>query len=323
MSSPIAIILAAGKSSRMKSKRSKPLHEVCGRPMLWYLLRACFEAGCQKILCVVGQGKDQIIAQCGNDKRISFVEQGEQLGTGHATLACRDYLKKHRGDVFVLPADAPLIRGQALLALLDGHQHDEAAGSMATAIMDNPAGYARVVRTGDGAIIVDENSLTREQREITEVAPCCYCFKAAELLRVLPKLSKDNRRREYDLAEAFALLVKQKRNVAAVQCLAAEDTLAVNTRQQLAEIDLIMQDRIQRQAREDGVTIVNSYNTYVEAGVSMGPDTIVYPFSFIGRDSTIGAQCAIGPFARLPRDTIVPDGTTVIGHPAQEGGLKI
>src|SRR5687767_9215432 len=109
-----AIILAAGKSTRMKSKRPKALHEICGRPMLEYILRACYEAGCERILLVVGHGKDEIISRFGDDKRIHFIEQTEQLGTGHAARMCEPELKKTKGDVFLLAGDVPLIRGQVL-----------------------------------------------------------------------------------------------------------------------------------------------------------------------------------------------------------------
>src|SRR5207253_2686896 len=140
MSSPTSIILAAGKSTRMKSRRPKVLHEICGRAMLDYVLRACFGAGCEKVMVVVGHGKDEVIGQFGDDKRIVWVEQTEQLGTGHAAKMCSEHLKDHHGDVFILAGDGPLIRAQVLKSLRQAHHEDHAAASMATAVLDDPAG---------------------------------------------------------------------------------------------------------------------------------------------------------------------------------------
>src|SRR5438094_816021 len=119
-----AIILAAGKSTRLKSNRPKGLHAVCGRPMLEYVLRACYDAGCQNVIVVVGHGKDEIVAQFGSDPRIEWVEQTEQLGTGHAARVCESQIRKHHGDVFILAGDGPLIRGEVLKTLLRAHKDD-------------------------------------------------------------------------------------------------------------------------------------------------------------------------------------------------------
>src|SRR3954466_7499389 len=141
-----AVILAAGKSTRMKSKRSKVLHEVCGKPMLDFVLQACFGAGCHKVMVVVGHGKDEVIAQYGHDKRITWVEQTEQLGTGHAARMCESHLTQHHGDVFILAGDGPLIRAQVLKSLRQAHHDDHADASMATAMLDDPTGYGRIIR---------------------------------------------------------------------------------------------------------------------------------------------------------------------------------
>src|ERR1700722_1902587 len=124
-----AIILAAGKSTRMKSKRPKPLHEICGRPMLRYVLDACYEAGCSRVLVVIGHGREEILAEFGRDQRITWVEQTEQLGTGHAAKMCEPYLRDFHGDVFILAGDGPLIRGQVLKTLQHAHHQDHAAAS--------------------------------------------------------------------------------------------------------------------------------------------------------------------------------------------------
>jgi bifunctional UDP-N-acetylglucosamine pyrophosphorylase / glucosamine-1-phosphate N-acetyltransferase len=155
------------------------------------------------------------------------------------------------------------------------------------------------------------------------VFPSFYCLKSQELLHAVSKLNNNNKKGEYYLTDIFGILKREGKKVAAVQAVAPEDTLGVNTRQQLSEIDLIMQDRIQRQLRDSGVTIVNSQNTYIEAGVTIGHESVIEPFTFIGRDSAIGSHCVIGPFARLPRNSVVPDKMTIIGNPPTEAGVKL
>jgi bifunctional UDP-N-acetylglucosamine pyrophosphorylase / glucosamine-1-phosphate N-acetyltransferase len=314
--SSTAVILAAGKSTRMKSNKPKVLHEVCGRPMLWWVLRACYDAGCGRIIIVVGHGKEQVMAEFADDDRVVWVEQTEQLGTGHAARMAEPYLQDIRGDVLILVGDAPLIRGQVLSTLQDAHRQDHAAASMATAMLDDPTGYGRIVRDGRGEFveIVEQLDCTEEQKQIREVFPSYYCCRAHELLWALGRLTNDNKKHEYYLTDIFGLLRKAGKKVTAVQAVTAEDVIGVNNRHHLAEVDAILQERIQRQHREAGVTINAPVNTYIEANVAIGPDTAIQPFTYIGRDSQIGAECCVGPFAFVPRESIVPEGTTVSGE---------
>ncbi len=308
-----AIILAAGKSTRMKTRRPKPLMEVCGRPMLEYILRACFGAGCSRVFIVVGYGKDEIIGEFGQDKRIHFVEQTEQLGTGHAARCCEEQLRQVHGDVLILTGDLPLVRAEVLHTLHESHKLDHAAATLGTCVVDDPTGYGRVLRDrrGDFVDIVEQVDCTSEQREIHEVFPSYYCVNVQELIWAVHQLKNDNKKGEYYLTDIFGHLKRAGKRVLAVQALAQEDVAAPNSRQELSLADAVMQERIQRQHRDGGVGIPSAANTYIEDGVSIGPDTIVQPFSFIGRDANIGADCVIGPFAMVPREGIVPEGTTV------------
>lgn len=311
-----AIILAAGKSTRMKSKKPKVLHEVCGRPMLDYILQAAFGAGCDKVLVVVGHGKEEVIARFEHDKRIKFIEQTEQLGTGHAARMCEAELKKSHGDVFILVGDVPLIRTEVLRTLHQAHIDEKAAASTATAVLEDPFGYGRIIRddAGEFVDIVEELDCTPEQRKIQEVFPSYYCVKSDELVFALSKLQNKNKKSEYYLTDIFGILRRAGKRVVAVQAVTLEDVLAPNNRQQLAEADELMQERIQRALLDKGITIVNGEQTYIESNVSIGNDTVIMPFTFIGRDSTIGDDCVIGPFASIPRGSILSDGTSVSGN---------
>ncbi len=324
--STTALILAAGKSTRMKSRRPKPMHEVCGRPMLEHVLRACYSAGVEHVCIVVGHGKEEILDYFSHDKRISWVEQIEQLGTGHAARMCEPHLRKHHtpasrggtggGDVFVLAGDGPLIRDDVLRTLLQAHHDERAAASMATAVLDDPTGYGRIVRDAAGNFleIVEQNDATPEQRAIREVFPSYYCIKNDDLLAALPQLTNQNAKHEYYLTDIYAHIRRSGRKVLAVQAVTQDDVLGVNTREQLAHVDAIMQARIQRQHRENGVTIVSSDKTYIEAGAHIGQDTVLLPFTYIGRDASIGPDCAIGPFSLVPRSAVLTAGTTLANN---------
>ncbi len=314
--SATAIIMAAGRSTRMKSRRPKVLHEICGKPMLGWVIDACVEGGCEKIIVIVGHGKDEVIGQFQGDRRIHWVEQSEQLGTGHAVQMCQAELKRlGGGDVFIVAGDGPLVRGQVLRTMRQAHQEARAAATMATAILDDPSGYGRIIRdaNGDFVEIIEQLDATPQQRDIREVFPSYYCVRVEDLLWSLGKLTNQNAKGEYYLTDIFGILQRGGRKVLAVQAVPAEDVLSVNTRQQQAEVDQVMQERIQRKLRESGVAIAAASGVYIEADVSIGPDTVVYPFSFIGRGASIGAECVIGPMAHVPRNGIVTEGSTVAG----------
>jgi bifunctional UDP-N-acetylglucosamine pyrophosphorylase/glucosamine-1-phosphate N-acetyltransferase len=187
---------------------------------------------------------------------------------------------------------------------------------MATALLDDPTGYGRVIRDASGEFveIVEQIDATDEQRSIREVFPSVYCFKADALLFALARLKNQNKKREFYLTDTYGILRAAGKRVLAVQAVEPDDILGVNSRDQLAQVDAIMQDRIQRQHFAAGVTIVSPVNTYVEAGASVGADTTIHPYTFVGRDATIGAGCTIGPFAVVPRDGIVPEGTVIAGN---------
>lgn len=277
--------------------------------MLDHVLRACYGAGVESVSIVVGHGKDEIIEYFSADKRITWVEQTEQLGTGHAARMCEAQLHKHpQSDVFILAGDGPLIRAEVLRTLLQAHHDEHAHASMATAVLDDPSGYGRIIRDEQGSFleIVEQNDGTPEQLAIREVFPSYYCFKAEDLLFALGKLTNTNSKREYYLTDTYAHLRRAGKKVLAVQAVTQEDVLGVNTRDQLAYVDSIMQARIHREIRDNGVTIVHSPSTYIESGVDIGAETVIHPHTFIGRDTTIGQNSTIPPFSNIPRGALIP-----------------
>ena len=319
MDSQAAIILAAGQSIRMNSDRPKILHEICGQPMLAYVLGACRDAGIDRLLVVVGHRKEEVIERFSADSDITWVEQAEQKGTGHAVLCCREALRGFTGTVLVIAGDMPLIRRETLARLPHARQDSGDAVTIATTVLEDPTGYGRIVRDKEGKLqaIVEDRDCTAKQKKIREVNPSYYCFDAERMFAALEEVRPDNAKGEYYITDAVHILRGSGRGASAIEAVAAEDAMGINSRLDLAVVGRAMQDRIQLSIMQDGVTIVDPDNTWIEAGASIGRDTIVYPFSFIGAGATVGEGCRIGPFARIEDRESVGD-ALVVGAAARE-----
>jgi len=297
----------------MNTKTAKVLHEVCGRPMLEWVLDACRAAGVQKHIVVVGYGKEQIIDRYKDAGDVVFVEQNEQKGTGHAVMCCREQLEGFTGQTLILCGDAPLIRTETLNELLEKHGQENAAVTLATAVMLDPSGYGRIIRDGYGNIqgILEHNDCDERQRAITEINPGYFCFQTPLLLEALDKITPNNVKNEYYLTDALHLLLADGHKATAVTAVAAEDAMGVNNRQQLSLAGKIMQERIQQQFMAAGVTIVDPPNTWIDARAEIGQDTVIEPFTCISGAVRIGENSRIGPFAYLYDGVNVPANAVV------------
>jgi bifunctional UDP-N-acetylglucosamine pyrophosphorylase/glucosamine-1-phosphate N-acetyltransferase len=249
MSEKVAIILAAGVSSRMKTNTPKVLHEVCGRPMLAYVLDACRGAGVKKIYVVVGFGAEQVKKKFEADADIVWVQQEQQKGTADAVLCCKEQLNGFDGQTLVLCGDGPLIRAETLKKIIKKHEHEKTAATLATAILDDPTGYGRVCRGKDGNItaIVEHNDCTGEQLKIKEVNPSYYVFDNKILFEAVAKVKPDNAKKEYYLTDAISIIIASGQKVAAVAALRPEEAMSVNTNEQLRQTNKIMESRLEKQ----------------------------------------------------------------------------
>ncbi len=313
MNGPVAIILAAGQGKRMKSERAKVLHEVCGRPMIRYVVDAARGAGARTIVVVVGFAADQVRADLHDEPDVLFAEQAEQLGTGHAAKVCRPILSDYEGPAMILVGDEPLLRPEPLADLFRRQQEDNAACLLGTAMLPDPTGFGRILRDSAGRFlrIVEERDCSPEERAIREVNPSCYVFRLPILWEALDRITTTNAQREYYLTDAPAHLMAMGEKVLALNVLAAEDVLGVNTRQHLAQATAIMQERIHDHWMTEGVTIVDPRNTYIDGRAIIGVDTVIYPFSAITGRVRIGSACKIGPHAHLRDGTVLDDGVEV------------
>ena len=242
-----AIILAAGKGTRMKSDLPKVLHPICGRAMLTYVIDACRGAGCDRLVVVIGHRGDLVRdALAADSADITWVEQSEQLGTGHAVMMCSDVLSSLAGSVLVVAGDGPLVQAETLSALLATHAADGASCTLATCILADPGLYGRIVRGSSGEVVgvVEAVDADGAQREIKEVNVSLYCFDAEALRGVIGLLTNDNAKGEYYLTDALGLMRTGGGRIAAVASVPPEDVISINTLDELDAVDQIMNVRL-------------------------------------------------------------------------------
>ncbi len=308
-----AIILAAGRSTRMQTDLPKVLHDLCGQPMLAYVLDACREAGIDELSVVVGFGKQQVIEALHDRPGLRFVEQREQKGSGHAVGVCAEAFKGYEGDIVVIAGDMPMIRAETLRTLVGSHRAAGAAASLATTTLQDPSGYGRIVRDKQSAFerIVEHRDCTPEQLAIREVNPSYYCFDAASLFEALPKLKPDNAKGEYYVTDVLAILRGAGKPVRAATSVPAEDAVGINSRTDLAEVSQRMQRRIQKKWMDAGVSIIEPGTTWIDSRAKIGAGTVLRPFTCIEGRARIGAHCTVGPFAYFADGAEVADGAVI------------
>jgi bifunctional UDP-N-acetylglucosamine pyrophosphorylase/glucosamine-1-phosphate N-acetyltransferase len=239
MAHALAIVLAAGKGTRMKSELPKVLVPVLGRPMVEYVLDTLEQAGVQQTVVVIGYRAELVRETLAHRPSLLYAEQKEQLGTGHAVMMCREQLAAHDGPVVILAGDSPMIEARSIKELLAAYERDRPACILGTAHKANPTGLGRVVRSADGQFqgIVEEKDATEEQRQITEVNLSCYLFDSKKLLAALDQVRNDNKQQEYYLTDCPGILLAQGENVQALPILTDRETLSINNMEELAIVE--------------------------------------------------------------------------------------
>ena len=297
----VAIILAAGMGTRMRSRLPKVLHHVAGDPIISHVLDAVAGAGIVRPLVVVGHGGDRVIAALGDSAQ--YVVQDPQLGTGHAVQRAVEALRPAPRRLLVLCGDAPLLTPSTISRLLDASSG--ATVTLLSAHLDDPSGYGRVVRDAGGrvAAIVEDADARGADRSLREVNSGAYCFDGGWVASNLGRLQKSPKG-EYYLTDLVAMAVAQGREVRALVAEDATEVLGVNDRAQLAEADRLMRLRLCHRLMADGVTIVDPATTYVGKDVSVGADTILHPGTHLRGATTIGDRCEIGPNSVVVDSTI-------------------
>ena len=295
----ITIILAAGKGTRMKSKLPKVLHCAGGKPMVEHVLDAAKSAGSTRNIVVVGFGREQVQAVLGDKAEI--VLQEEQLGTGHAVMQAEPLIKDKNTAIMVLCGDTPLVTGATLKNFYEEHVQSGAKASVLTTFMPDPFGYGRVIRLVDGSVekIVEQKDASERELAINEINTGIYCVEAPLLFEVLATLTCDNAQGEYYLTDVLAKLNAMGKKVGGVATADSDMIMGINSRRQLAEAENIMRQRILNKLMDDGVTIMDPASTFIEKGVEIGQDTVIYPYTWLEGTTKIGEDCQIGPNVRL------------------------
>ena len=299
-----AVLLAAGQGTRMKSDLPKVLHPVAGKPMLWHVLHAMEQASSEKPVVVVGHGAEQVRDYVGENG--TCVMQEPQLGTGHAAMQAESALKGKTDYVIVTYADMPLLRGETFKQLVEIQKQNIGPISMLTVISEDPRGFGRIVRKEDGTVaaIVEEFNATSEQKSIKELNVGAYCFSADWLWDTLSRIKKNPHKGEYYLTDTIELAVKDGLPVQALMHDNLSETIGINTRVHLSEADAAMRQRINHDLMLAGVSMIDPTSTYIEAGVTIGKDSVVMPNTYIQGESSIGERCQIGPNAHIRNSQI-------------------
>ncbi len=319
-----AIVLAAGEGTRMQSTRPKPLHMMCGRPMVIHVIHALREIEITKTVVVVGHAAKQVQDVVGQQapawSNISFSEQKVQRGTGDATIVGLRAVDETAGalseiddtsTIIVMPGDTPLLQPSTISALVSEHQHSKNSATLLTAFVDEPTGYGRIVRAKDDRIlqVVEERDATPEIRSINEINTSIYAFRRDLLGPALRRISNKNSQSEYYLTDVVEVLASMGHRVGSHTAAASEVT-GVNDRWQLALAERELRARTNKQWLVNGVTMFDPRQTFIDVTVTIGKDVTLLPGTILQGTTAIGDNCEIGPNTRLI-DSTVGFGTSV------------
>lgn len=306
MAGTFAVVLAAGQGTRMKSNTHKVLHPICGKPMIQHILDTLTETGVERQIVVVGKLKEQVMAALGDRE---YAVQEEQLGTAHAVMMARSALEGETGTTLICAGDTPIIRSETLRAMQAHHQASGAAVTVLTAVAGNPFGLGRIIRDEAGNVlrIVEEKDATDEERLIREINSSVYLFDNALLFQALSKIDNNNAQGEYYLTDCLEVLRNDGHTVTAFITPDAKEIQGINNRAQLAVANAIIRERLAELHMMNGVTLLDPHNTYIDAGVVIGNDTVILPGTVLEGNTVIGSGCVIGPNSHLTNAQIADD----------------
>ena len=300
-----ALILAAGKGTRMKSELPKVIHKVNGIPMVKKILNELEKLETEENILILGHKKEEILKELGD---IKYAVQEEQLGTGHAIMQAESLLKDYDGDVMILYGDTPLLRYETLKKMYETHKKSGVATTILTSIYENPFGYGRVVKDGEKVkAIVEEKEADEETKKIKEVNAGVYCCNAKELFEALKKVTNNNEKGEYYLTDIVGIQVGEGKEVASFVLEDNREILGVNSKVELAEASKILRERKNISLMEEGVILIDPNTTYIEESVKIGKDTVIYPTVTLQGNTVIGENCEIIGCTRIIDSTLGND----------------
>ena len=297
-----ALILAAGKGTRMKSDLPKVIHKVNGIPMVKKILNELEKLETEENILILGHKKEEVLKKLGD---VKYVVQEEQLGTGHAIMQAYELLKDYDGDVMILCGDTPLLRHETLKEMYEAHKKSGVATTILTSIYDNPFGYGRIVKEGDKVkAIVEEKEADEETKKIKEVNAGVYCCNAKELFEALGKVTNNNEKGEFYLTDIVGIQVGEGKTVASFVLSDNEEILGVNSKVELAQASKVLRERKNISLMEEGVILIDPAATYIEETVKIGKDTVIYPTVTLQGNTVIGENCEIIGCTRIIDSTL-------------------
>lgn len=304
MNNVAAIIMAAGKSKRMKTKSSKVLHKLMGKPLIDYVLETAKDAGVDRAIMITGHEKEAVMQYLGD--RTEYAFQLQQKGTGHAVMQGMEKLKNFKGSVVVLSGDMPLLTSDTLKKLMERHSINRAVLTVLTAKLDNPGKLGRIVRdhTGKVKAIVEAVDATKEQLNINEINTGTYVFEYEFLKDALPHIGSNNAQGEIYLTDTVGMAINEGLPVEALPCDDPGESLGVNSRADLAAALKALKEKINHRLMMAGVTIYDPAATYIEPSVEIADDVEILPGCMITGDTKIGTDCVIGPNCRIEGSVI-------------------
>jgi len=305
-----AIILAAGEGKRMKSLIPKVLHKVAGKEMVNHVIDIMRKSNLSDINVIVGKGSAQV-KEATSSRNVTYSFQENQLGTGHAVLSAKEFLKDKTGTVVIFSGDAPLITEETTRKFLEFHEKNEFKATILTSIVKDSKKYGRIIRDDKGTVlkIVEHKDCNEEELKVKEINAGMYCFDIEVLVDSLSKLNNENAQGEYYITDLIEIIKSEGLKVGAID-VPFRETLGVNGRVELAEAEMIMKNRINKKHMENGVTIIDPQNTYIGADVLIGCDTIIYPGNVLEGKTIIKSNCMLYPNSRI-FDSIIEEGVTI------------
>ena len=305
------IILAAGKGTRFKSETPKVLHHLAGKPVVHYVLDVAEAVGSLRTYVVVGHKADMVKKAVAD--RADVVVQEEQLGTAHAVRSCAGHFKGVTGDVLVMCGDTPLLDKQVIRKLLARHRKSGNVCTVLTAVLDDPSGYGRIIRDAKGNFVAirEHKDCSSDEVKVREINTGVYCFDAAAIFASIHAIKANAKKKEFYLTDAVELFLERGGKVGVFVTDDWTANLGLNTRAELALAEKIRREKVLGALMDSGVTIVDPGTTYIEDGVVIGQDTVIFPCTYIHAGVRIGRNCSVGPFARLRSGTKLGNNVTI------------